>query len=112
MERRGDIEDLYEIFIPRTRNTPSNLYPLVGTSAAWLRHRVDGFRAQLVSAEISMQRGTLDRETAHNLTIAALGIVYGDIGTSPLYAIRQSLLAFDDTSEHAILGALSLIFWS
>src|SRR5438445_9470310 len=50
--------------------------------------------------------------TGHNLMIAALGVVYGDIGTSPLYAVRQSLLAFDDTSEHAILGALSLIFWS
>src|ERR1700686_773713 len=59
-----------------------------------------------------MRRGTLDRETARNLTIAALGVVYGDIGTSPLYAVRQSLLAFDDISDHAILGALSLIFWS
>src|SRR5437660_9469155 len=59
-----------------------------------------------------MRPGALDREAARNLTIAVLGVVYGDIGTSPLYAVRQSLLAFDDTSEHAILGALSLIFWS
>jgi len=59
-----------------------------------------------------MRRGALDREVARNLTIAALGVVYGDIGTSPLYAVRQSLLAFEDTSDHAILGALSLIFWS
>src|SRR5712672_2603100 len=44
--------------------------------------------------------------------LAALGVVYGDIGTSPLYAVRQSLLAFGDTSEPAILGALSLIAWS
>jgi KUP system potassium uptake protein len=65
-----------------------------------------------VSAEISIRRGALDREIARNLTIAALGVVYGDIGTSPLYAVRQSLLAFEDTSDHAILGALSLIFWS
>src|SRR5438105_1235717 len=47
-----------------------------------------------------------------NLTIAALGVVYGDIGTSPLYAVRQSLVDFGDLSEPAILGALSLIFWS
>src|SRR5438034_4517220 len=66
----------------------------------------------MVSAEISTRRGVLDREIARNLTIAALGVVYGDIGTSPLYAVRQSLLAFEDTSDHAILGALSLIFWS
>src|SRR5947207_3162655 len=44
--------------------------------------------------------------------LAALGVVYGDIGTSPLYAVRQSLLAFGDTSEAAIFGVLSLIFWS
>src|SRR5438445_9702406 len=50
--------------------------------------------------------------TSHNLMLAALGVVYGDIGTSPLYAVRQSLLAFEDTSEQAILGALSLITWS
>ena len=50
--------------------------------------------------------------TGHNLMLAALGVVYGDIGTSPLYAVRQSLLAFEDTSEQAILGALSLITWS
>jgi len=46
------------------------------------------------------------------LIVAALGVVYGDIGTSPLYAIRQSLLAFGDTGEHAVLGTLSLIAWS
>src|SRR5580700_2933839 len=49
---------------------------------------------------------------SQSLTIAALGVVYGDIGTSPLYAVRQSLVDFGDLSEAAILGALSLIFWS
>jgi KUP system potassium uptake protein len=48
------------------------------------------------------------------LTIGALGIVFGDIGTSPLYALRVCF-----TGEHGIavtdqniLGILSLIFWS
>ena len=48
------------------------------------------------------------------LTLAALGVVYGDIGTSPLYALRECF-----SGEHAIpvspenvLGVLSLIFWS
>jgi len=49
---------------------------------------------------------------SQSLTIAALGVVYGDIGTSPLYAVRQSLVDFGDLSEPAILGALSLIVWS
>src|SRR5262244_833623 len=50
--------------------------------------------------------------TVSNLTIAALGVVYGDIGTSPLYAVRQSLVDFGDLGEPAILGALSLIVWA
>ena len=44
--------------------------------------------------------------------LAALGVVFGDIGTSPHYAVRQSLIDFGDMSEHAILGALSLIVWA
>ncbi|MEO5511766.1 MAG: potassium transporter Kup [Longimicrobiales bacterium] len=48
------------------------------------------------------------------LSLAALGIVYGDIGTSPIYALRESFL--EQHGVHAvpanILGVLSLIFWS
>ena len=53
-----------------------------------------------------------DRGWRHNVTLAALGIVYGDIGTSPLYAVRQSLVDFGDMSERAVMGALSLIVWA
>jgi KUP system potassium uptake protein len=49
---------------------------------------------------------------SQNLLIAALGVVYGDIGTSPLYAVRQSLLAYGDSSRDAVLGTLSLIAWA
>ncbi|HEX3536630.1 MAG TPA: KUP/HAK/KT family potassium transporter, partial [Stellaceae bacterium] len=51
-------------------------------------------------------------KVSQDLTLAALGVVFGDIGTSPLYAVRQSLVDFGDLSEHAILGALSLIVWA
>jgi KUP system potassium uptake protein len=46
--------------------------------------------------------------------ISVLGIVYGDIGTSPLYAMRASLLHFadDGIARWEILGLLSLIFWA
>ena len=52
------------------------------------------------------------RQTA--LTIGALGVVYGDIGTSPLYAVRQSVLATGGTlpNHMAVLGAITLILWS
>jgi KUP system potassium uptake protein len=48
------------------------------------------------------------------LTLAALGVVYGDIGTSPLYAVRETVLATGGAmpGRFAILGGLSLIFWS
>lgn len=48
------------------------------------------------------------------LSLAALGVVYGDIGTSPLYAIRECFHgphAIAITQQN-ILGVLSLIFWS
>src|SRR5690348_14067616 len=48
------------------------------------------------------------------LSLAALGVVYGDIGTSPLYAIRESFLREHGVapSPANILGVLSLIFWA
>ena len=46
--------------------------------------------------------------------LAVLGVVYGDIGTSPLYALKASLQVFSGVpiSETEILGILSLFFWS
>ena len=46
--------------------------------------------------------------------LGVLGVVYGDIGTSPLYALRASLLYFEDggIERWEILGVLSLIFWA
>ena len=48
------------------------------------------------------------------LTLGALGVVFGDIGTSPLYAMRQTVLATSEGfNQHlAVMGALSLIIWS
>src|SRR5881394_1369631 len=59
-----------------------------------------------------VQSGRASAGAAQDLTLAALGVVFGDIGTSPLYAVRQSLVDFGDMSEPAILGALSLIVWA
>jgi KUP system potassium uptake protein len=54
------------------------------------------------------------RQAGLLVTLTALGVVYGDIGTSPLYALRE---CFHSSSAIAptvanILGILSLIFWS
>jgi KUP system potassium uptake protein len=48
------------------------------------------------------------------LVLGVLGVVYGDIGTSPLYALRAALLLFVDNGleRWEILGILSLIVWA
>ncbi|HEX3708321.1 MAG TPA: KUP/HAK/KT family potassium transporter, partial [Pseudolabrys sp.] len=50
------------------------------------------------------------------LTIGSIGVVYGDIGTSPLYALRESVLAAvgpnAPASEPVVFGILSLIIWA
>src|SRR5665213_3067903 len=50
------------------------------------------------------------------LTLGSIGVVYGDIGTSPLYAMRESVLAAvgpgHAVSEPVVLGILSLIIWA
>ena len=47
-------------------------------------------------------------------SLGALGVVFGDIGTSPLYAFRESFAVADDlvVNVESILGVLSLMFWS
>ncbi|HUO99542.1 MAG TPA: potassium transporter Kup [Rhizomicrobium sp.] len=48
------------------------------------------------------------------LTLTALGVVFGDIGTSPLYALRQTALAAEQhvPLQSSIFGVVSLIVWS
>jgi KUP system potassium uptake protein len=55
-----------------------------------------------------------ERSRLTTLTVGALGVVFGDIGTSPLYAMRQSAIAAGGAvpDHFAVMGVLSLIFWS
>ena len=48
------------------------------------------------------------------LTLGSIGVVFGDIGTSPLYALQASLAHFKDTGldAHAVTGIVSLIIWA
>ncbi len=50
------------------------------------------------------------------LTLGCIGVVYGDIGTSPLYAMREAVVAAvganGEVTRSAVLGVLSLIIWS
>src|ERR1700749_5136035 len=49
------------------------------------------------------------------LMVGSIGVVYGDIGTSPLYAFREAVNAASaggETTPHAVLGVISLILWA
>lgn len=47
------------------------------------------------------------------LMLGALGVVFGDIGTSPIYAFRESLKASGaDSPDASVIGVLSLVFWA
>jgi len=51
------------------------------------------------------------------LALGSIGVVYGDIGTSPLYALREAMVAASGGNNEAIaretvLGVVSLILWA
>ncbi|RUX01686.1 MULTISPECIES: potassium transporter Kup [unclassified Mesorhizobium] len=58
-------------------------------------------------------RSEVEQHSTKVLMLGALGVVYGDIGTSPIYAFREALHASPgiDTRVH-VLGVLSLIVWA
>src|SRR4030095_2857914 len=59
-------------------------------------------------------RAASQRSSLGALTLAALGIVFGDIGTSPLYAVRETFspqIGIPLTAA-SILGGLSTMFWA
>jgi KUP system potassium uptake protein len=62
-------------------------------------------------AAAALRRGEV-RPLRTAAAIAALGVVYGDIGTSPLYAFKQAADAGGTLSPDTIMGILSVILWS
>jgi KUP system potassium uptake protein len=55
-----------------------------------------------------------DKRSLGLLTLGAIGVVYGDIGTSPLYAMREALrpVARDGLARGEVLGVISMLLWS
>ena len=56
---------------------------------------------------------SLSNSAKAGLSLGALGVVFGDIGTSPLYTMRECIAHLPPVDQTAgVLGVLSLIFWS
>ena len=64
--------------------------------------------------EISSERIRRPRRGLGLLTVGAIGVVFGDIGTSPLYAFTQIFSGAHTIPvvEARVLGALSMVFWT
>jgi len=70
--------------------------------------------AQTTNPSASAAESTPSFKRQFGLTIGALGVVFGDIGTSPLYAMRETAQAAGGhlPGSAAIYGSVSLIFWA
>ena len=61
---------------------------------------------------MSLENKKLSSKQFAGLTAAAIGVVFGDIGTSPLYSVKEIFREHLVLDESHIFGVLSLIFWS
>jgi KUP system potassium uptake protein len=72
-------------------------------------------RAKRDAADTSTPAHGHERGGLVGLIVGSIGVVYGDIGTSPLYALRESLahsVKADRLTEEAVCGAISLLIWA
>ena len=76
-----------------------------------------GEAAPTAEAAADKEHGEADTTAGFGaLTIGSIGVVYGDIGTSPLYGFREAINAASGSdgvpTEPAVLGVVSLILWA
>jgi KUP system potassium uptake protein len=65
------------------------------------------------TVEIEAPPASAHKEPFWVLALGSVGVVFGDIGTSPLYAMREALAHVrGGASEMAVLGVVSLVFWA
>jgi KUP system potassium uptake protein len=75
----------------------------------------EGVNETAASAEADLATGKEAAPSFVALTLGSVGVVYGDIGTSPLYAFREAAIAASNghaVSRAVVLGVLSLILWA
>jgi len=64
-------------------------------------------------APIASTEAKADHTARAGLMVGALGVVFGDIGTSPIYAFRESMKASGSAGNpDVVFGVLSLVFWA
>ena len=88
----------------------------MGGDSIVARRRFDSERGRSVQTDAAVPLGTRGRPLRAGLVISALGVVFGDIGTSPIYTLQT---LFNPADPHPVpinranvYGVVSLIFWS
>jgi KUP system potassium uptake protein len=66
--------------------------------------------SQALQSEVTSQQ--VVRKQSGFAVLTALGVVYGDIGTSPLYGLKQAVDAGGGPTPETVVGVVSLIFWA
>jgi len=66
------------------------------------------------AGNFSSHAGPMSTKKLMALALGSVGVVYGDIGTSPLYAFREALrpVSHDGVDRSEIIGLISLFFWA
>jgi KUP system potassium uptake protein len=76
----------------------------------------DGVKEAAASVETDLEgTGKVAPPSFVALALGSVGVVYGDIGTSPLYAFREAAMAASENhpvTRSIVLGVLSLILWA
>lgn len=77
-------------------------------------HNNEAGRNVQEAAQVPTQHAAPQNQPLAKLAVAVLGVVYGDIGTSPIYALRESFAGHSPipVTSGNVLGILSLIFWT
>src|SRR3954452_20998299 len=92
--------------------------PLLHCAVRQTRPRLMSVQFAIPAAETPAANGHGEAHstaTFKALMLGCIGVVYGDIGTSPLYALREAIVAASGAGQvdpQAILGILSLILWA
>ena len=70
--------------------------------------------SELAPAASHANQGGMSGRRLAALALGSIGVVYGDIGTSPLYAFREALrpVAGDGVSPQEVIGIISLMLWT
>jgi KUP system potassium uptake protein len=77
-----------------------------------MNNSANGMRAQALADPASEATPPSHKTRGWALALGSVGVVYGDIGTSPLYAFREAVTAAGPVTPATVLGVLSLILWS